>query len=116
MKRFGKATWQSKQCEIVAGVLILKITKNTQTVERSHSSVKMRLRCGRGVFRQNIQPIMDFEDFISNRTTGKSSPIFKVLGDTARLYSSAINDTIVRTSNIPLPLSTDCSEHVEGLT
>ena len=42
--------------------------KNTQTVERSHSSIKMRLRSGRGVYRHNLQLIMDFEDFVSNRT------------------------------------------------
>ena len=37
---------------------------NTQTVERSHSTVKMRLRSGRGVFRHNLQSIMDLEYFM----------------------------------------------------
>ena len=58
--------------------------KNTQSVERSHSGVKMRLRSGRGVFRHNLQSIMDLEDFISNRTTGTPSSIFKKLGDAVR--------------------------------
>ena len=41
---------------------------NTQSVESSHSGVKMRLRLGRGLRRHNLQPVMDFEDFVFNRT------------------------------------------------
>ena len=55
--------------------------KNTQTVERSHSSIKMRLRMGRGIHRHNLQPILDFEDFVYNRTDGTPSCIFKKLVD-----------------------------------
>ena len=90
--------------------------KNTQTVERSHSTVKMRLRSGRGVHRHNLQPIMDFEDFVNNRTTGEPSSIFKILGNAAKLYASTIDNTTVRTSNIPLLLANDHFEFVPGLT
>ena len=90
--------------------------KNTQTVERSHSSIKMRLRSGRGVYRHNLQSIMDLEDFICNRTTGEPSSIFKRLGDAARLYCSTIDNTTVRASNIPFSLATDSLENVEGLS
>ena len=38
-------------------------TKHTQTVERSHSSIKMRLRLGRDLHRHNLQSVLDFEDF-----------------------------------------------------
>ena len=90
--------------------------KNTQAVERSHSTVKMRLRSGRGVYRHNLQPIMDLEDFIHNRTIGTPSSIFKALGDTARAYSSTIDNTTVRMSNIPLLLANDRFESIAGLT
>ena len=90
--------------------------RNTQTVERSHSSVKMRLRSGRGVFRHNLQSILDLEDFISNRTTGRPSSIFKRLGDAAKRYCSITDDTTIRTSNIPFLLATDHFESVDGLT
>ena len=90
--------------------------KNTQTVERSHSTVKMRLRSGRGVHRHNLQPIMDLEDFIHNRTTGTPSSVFKTFGDAAKLYSSTIDSTTVRTSNIPLLLANDRIEFISGLT
>ena len=90
--------------------------KNTQAVERSHSSVKMRLRSGRGVFRHDLQPMMDFEDFVHNRTTGKPASIFKTLGDAAKQYCSIIDNTTVRVSNIPFHLAKDHFECVEGLT
>ena len=90
--------------------------KNTQTVERSHGSVKMRLRSGRGVFRHNLQSIMDLEDFISNRTTGDPSSIFKKLGDAAKQYCSIIDNITVRLSNIPFLLADDHIESVQGLT
>ena len=44
--------------------------ENTQTVESSHSGLKMRLRSGRGINRHHLQPWLDFEDFIYNRTDG----------------------------------------------
>ena len=39
-------------------------SKHTQTVERSNSTIKMRLRLGRGLHLQNLQTVLDFEDFI----------------------------------------------------
>ena len=89
--------------------------KNTQTVERSHGSIKMRLRMGRGIYRHNLQPIMDFEDFIYNRTDGTPSCIFKKLGDATKTYCST-TESVARLSNIPLLLGTDHFEKVEGLT
>ena len=68
---------------------------NTQSVERSHSSVKMRLRSGRGVFRHNLQPILDLEDFIQNRTSGIPASIFLKLGDAAKLYTSNLDDATI---------------------
>ena len=94
----------------------LDTRKNTQTVERSHSTVKMRLRSGRGVHRHNLQPIMDFEDFVHNRTNGDPSSIFKKLGDVAKVYSTTIDNTTIRTSNVPFLLSDDHFESVPGLT
>ena len=89
--------------------------KNTQTVERSHSTIKMRLRMGRGIYRHNLQPIMDFEDFVYNRTDGTPCCIFKKLGDATKTYCST-TDSVPRVSNIPLLLGTDHFEKVEGLT
>ena len=89
---------------------------HTQTVERSHGTIKMRLRSGRGVFRHNLQPIMDLEDFIQNRTSGSPASIFKKLGDAAKLYCSNLHDDTIRTSNIPLQLGQDMFEKIEGLT
>ena len=40
--------------------------QNTQTVESSHSGIKMRLRIGRGLRRHHLQPQLDFEDFVYN--------------------------------------------------
>ena len=89
--------------------------KNTQTVERSHSSIKMRLRMGRGIFRHNLQPIMDFEDFVYNRSDGTPIGIFQKLGDATKAYCSTA-DSVTRLSNIPLLLGADHFEKVEGLT
>ena len=52
-------------------------TKHTQTVERSHSGVKMRLRLGRGLPRHHLQAVMDLEDFIYNRTNGTPQDILR---------------------------------------
>ena len=89
---------------------------NTQSVERSHSTVKMRLRSGRGVYRHNLQPIMDLEDFIQNRTSGLPASIFKKLGDAAKLYSSNLHDNTIRTSNISLQLGQDSFGKIQDLT
>ena len=59
--------------------------RNTQTVEGSHAEPKMRLRLGRGLRRHNLQGVMDFEDFIRNRTDGTPQDILKTL---AQLHSS----------------------------
>ena len=89
--------------------------KNTQTVESSHSGIKMRLRLGRGVRRHNLQPILDFEDFVFNRTDGTPAAIFKELGDSAKLYCSIEDDVTTRSANIPFLLCNDHIERIEGL-
>ena len=90
--------------------------KKPQNLCRARSTVKMRLRSGRGVFRHNLQPIMDLEDFIHNRTSGKPASIFKKLGDAAKLYVSIGNDDTIRSSNIPLLLAQDHFEKIQNLT
>ena len=62
----------------------------------------MRLRLGRGLRRHNLQPVMDFEDFVYNRTNGRPASIFKTLGDAAKLYCSTVDNTTIRFANIPL--------------
>ena len=59
---------------------------NTQTVEGSHAPPKMRLRLGRGLRRHNLQSVMDFEDFVQNRTDGTPQDIFRNLGTAAFMY------------------------------
>ena len=59
---------------------------------------------------------MDFEDFVHNRTTGEPSSIFKTLGDAAKVYSPKIDNTTVRTSNVPMLLANDRFESIPGLT
>ena len=76
----------------------------------------MRLRSGRGVVRHNLHSIMDLEDFIHNRTSGKPASIFKKLGDAAKLYVSIDNDDTIRTSKIPLLLGQDHFEKIQDLT
>ena len=41
----------------------------------------MRLRLGRGLPRHNLQAVMDFEDFVYNRTDGSPQSVFKTLGN-----------------------------------
>ena len=53
--------------------------RNTQTVEGSHDTVKMRLRLGRGLRRHNLQSDMDFEDSVHNRTYGTPKTFFGIL-------------------------------------
>ena len=91
-------------------------TKNTQSVESSHSGVKMRLRSGRGLARHNLQAVMDLEDFIYNRTNGTPQDIFKKVGDIAAIYCRATHDDTVRHSNIPIALRPDRNlSHILGL-
>ena len=69
--------------------------KHAQSVKRSHSTVKMRLRLGRGLHRHNLQAVLDFEDFIHNRTDGSAADVFKKLGDAARLTCPMLNVTLI---------------------
>ena len=69
--------------------------KSTQTVEGSHSTVKMRLRLGRGLRRHNLQAVMDFEDFVINRTNGTPQDIFKKLGNAAFTYCSQEDGRVI---------------------
>ena len=91
-------------------------TKHTQSVESSHSGVKMRLRSGRGLPRHNLQSVMDLEDFIYNRTDGTPADIFKKIGDVAAIYCRTKDDTTVRHSTISYSLSPDVRGRILGLT
>ena len=75
----------------------------------------MRLRLGRGLHRHNLQPVMDFEDFVYNRTKGNPASIFKTVGNAAKLYCSTVDNTTIRCANIPLLLRLDVIERVQGL-
>ena len=90
-------------------------SKHTQTVERSHSTVKMRLRLGRGLHRHNLQAVMDFEDFIWNRTDGSPAHVFKTLGDAAMTYVSTPDCDAQRMSNLAYELPADDIEYIDGL-
>ena len=90
--------------------------KNTQTVESSHSGIKMRLRLGRGLHRHHLQAWLDFEDFVYNRTDGSPQDIFKKLGDAATRYIITHDQQTIRASNIPHQLDLDHIGHIEGLT
>ena len=76
-------------------------TKNTQTVEASHSSVKMRLRSGRGIKRHNLQSVMNLEDFFFNRTNGTPQDILKKIGDIGIIYCKTVVRETFRHSSIP---------------
>ena len=89
---------------------------NTQTVESSHSGIKMRLRAGRGLPRHNLQSWLDFEDFLYNRTDGTPQNMFKRLGDAATLYVQTVDLTTIRNSSIPDILEPDELHHVPGLS
>ena len=89
--------------------------KHTQSVERSHCSIKMRLRIGRGLYRHNLQAVMDFEDFVHNRTDGKPATIFKRLGDAAIQYVTTVDFETARYWNIPIMLNADDIDIIEGI-
>ena len=89
--------------------------KHTQTVERSHSTVKMRLRLGRGLHRHNLQAVLDFEDFVSNRSDGSPADVFKKLGDAAYAYVSTLDCNAERISNLTYKLPADDVEIITGL-
>ena len=89
--------------------------RNTQSVERSHCGIKMRLRLGRGLHRHNLQAVMDFEDFVYNRTDGKPATIFKKLGDAATIYVTTVDYETTRHSNISVLLNEDNIDKIEGI-
>ena len=91
-------------------------SKHTQTVEGSHSGVKMRLRLGRGLPRHNLQSVMDLEDFIYNRTDGSAQDVFKKIGDIAAIYSRTVDTKTKRHSNLGLRLRDDIPGCPIGLT
>ena len=88
---------------------------HTQTVESSHSGIKMRLRLGRGLHRHNLQAVLDFEDFIYNRTNGDPADIFKKLGDTSKLYLDTVDNVTVRKSVVAIHLPEDDVQGNVGL-
>ena len=90
--------------------------RNTQSVERSHCGIKMRLRLGRGLHRHNLQAVMDFEDFVHNRTDGNPATIFKKLGDAAALYVTTVDYETRRHSNISVLLNGDSVDKIEGIS
>ena len=90
--------------------------KNTQTVETSHSGVKMRLRLGRGLHRHNLQAVLDLEDFIYNRTNGDPPDIFKKLGDSATTYVQTCDTQTIRKSLLAYKLPQDDVEEIVELT
>ena len=67
---------------------------HTQTVEGSYSGLKMRLRLGRGLPRHNLQPVMDMEDFVYNRTNGGPQELFKGLGDVGVIYMTKYDSAV----------------------
>ena len=75
----------------------------------------MRLRLGRGLHRHNLQAVLDFEDFVHNRTDGKPATIFKKLGDAATLYVATVDYETTRCSNISVLLNEDSLDKIEGL-
>ena len=86
--------------------------RNTQSVKRSHCGIKMRLRLGRGLHRHNLQAVLDFEDFVHNRTDGKPATIFKKLGDAATLYVATVDYETTRCSNISVLLNEDSLDKI----
>ena len=90
--------------------------RNTQTVEGSHATVKMRLRLGRGIRRHNLQSVLDFEDFVYTRTNGTPQDIFRVLGSASLLYHSITHDNVQRSSLISRMLREDSFEPIEDLS
>ena len=108
-----------RQLHEIAGPIHVNLKhpfENTQTVEASHSGIKMRLRLGRGLPRHHLQAWLDFEDFVYNRTDGTPQDIFKKLGDAATRYISTHDEETIRSSNIPQQLEPDHFEQIAGLT
>ena len=69
-------------------------------MESSRSGPKIRLRLGRGLPRHNLPAIMDFEDFVYNRTDGSPQSVFKALGHSEFYYSSHFGAKIPRSSKL----------------
>ena len=91
-------------------------TKHTQTVEGSHSGVKMSLRLGRGLPRHQFQSVMDLEDFTYNRTNVSPQDIFKKIGDIATIHAKASNNETKRHSSNTIKLRKDIFGSPEGLS
>ena len=106
---FKNLTSVTKLHEITGPIHVDKLnrTRNTQTVESSHSGVKIRLRSGRGVARHNLQAVLDLEDFIYNRTNGTPQDIFKKMGDIATIYCKTRDTETIRHSITPVMLTPD---------
>ena len=85
-------------------------------MESSHSGVKMRLRLGRGLHRHNLQAVLDFEDFIYNRTNGDPADVFKKLGDAANKYVTTVEFHTKRKSVRSYSLPEDNVEAIQDLT
>ena len=66
----------------------------------------MRLRLGRGLPRHNLQAVMDFEDFVYNRTDGSPQSV-KALGDAGKYYVSNYDDEVKRSSKLSTALTKD---------
>ena len=75
----------------------------------------MRLRLGRGLHRHNLQAVLDFEDFIWNRTDGSPAHVFKKLADAAYEYVTTPNCDAERISNLTYKLPADDVETIHGL-
>ena len=74
----------------------------------------MRVRLARGFPRHSLRAWLDFKDFVFNRTDGTPYLVFKA--PTARLYSSAYDDSIIRTSTISEMLTRDALPPISGLS
>ena len=85
-------------------------------MESSHSGVKMRLRLGRGLHRHNLQAVLDFEDFIYNRTNGDPADVFKKLGVAANKYVTTVDFHSKRKSVRSYSLPEDNVEAIQDLT
>ena len=75
----------------------------------------MRSRLGRGLHRHNLQAVLDFEDFIWNRSDGSPAHVFKKLGDAAYEYVTTPNCDAKRISNLTYKLTADDVEIIHGL-
>ena len=76
----------------------------------------MGLRLGRGLHRDNLQAVLDFEDFIYNRTNGDPADVLKKLGDAATKYVITVDIHSKRKSVLAYSLPRDNVEPIQNLT